>query len=72
MNDENTVSLKVYLMEGKTNIEVRRFEVDHGVITNYDYIRERLQMAIPSLRDKIFRLLWQGENNFFIFIFFAV
>ncbi|GLV39295.1 refractory to sigma P [Carabus blaptoides fortunei] len=63
MHEENTVSLKVYVMEGENNIEIRRFEVDQGVITNYDYIRERFQLAIPKLREKIFKLLWQDNDG---------
>lgn len=63
MQESNSVSLKIYLMEGKNIIEVRRFEVDHGVITNYDYIRERLKIAIPSLREKIFKLLWEDMDG---------
>lgn len=63
MNDENSVSLKVYVMEGENNVEIRRFEVDQGVITNYDYVRERFQMAIPKLREKVFKLLWQDNDG---------
>lgn len=68
MNDENSVSLKVYVMEGENNVEIRRFEVDQGVITNYDYVRERFQMAIPKLREKVFKLLWQGNFTQILYV----
>lgn len=64
MPGENSISFKVYILENNDeSVEVRRFEVDQGVVTNYDYIRERLQYVFPRLRGKVFKILWKDAEN---------
>lgn len=57
-----TVSFKVYLamVEGYTK-EIRRFGIDLDVVTNFLYLREKLQNIFPSIRGKRFTITWKGN-----------
>jgi hypothetical protein len=60
MAQENTVSFKVYLLNDGVN-EVRRFGVDRDVVSNFSYLREKLQAVFPSLRGCDFTVAWRGN-----------
>jgi hypothetical protein len=60
MAQENTVSFKVFLQNEGAN-EVRRFGVDRDVVSNFGYLREKLQAVFPSLRGCIFTVAWRGN-----------
>jgi hypothetical protein len=60
MTQENTVSFKVFLNnEGAS--EVRRFGVDRDVVSNFSYLREKLQAVFPSLHGCDFTVAWRGN-----------
>lgn len=60
MAQENTVSFKVFLDNDGVN-EVRRFGVDRDVVSNFSYLREKLQAVFPSLRGCDFTVAWRGN-----------
>jgi hypothetical protein len=60
MTQENTVSFKVFLHNEGTN-EVRRFGVDRDVVSNFSYLREKLQAVFPSLLGRDFTVTWRGN-----------
>jgi hypothetical protein len=61
MAQENTISFKVFLQNERAN-EVRRFGVDRDVVSNFSYLREKLQVVFPSLRGHDFTVAWKGNN----------
>nr|CAD7203561.1 unnamed protein product [Timema douglasi] len=65
MASEITVSFKVFMShEGSPDKpEVRRFGIDRDVVSNYSYLREKLQSVFPALVGKVFVVSWkvQGE-----------
>lgn len=54
---------KAYLTnQGSTKEEeIRRFSIDSDVVTNYVYLKERLQVVFPSLHGKRFTITWKGK-----------
>jgi hypothetical protein len=42
-------------------VERRRFSVDEGAATSYDYFRAKVVNVIPRLQDQAFRLYWKGR-----------
>jgi hypothetical protein len=44
------------------DVETRRFSVDEGVATSYDYFRAKVVNVMPNLENKAFRLYWKGKN----------
>lgn len=59
-----TVSFKVYLTsEEEEKQEVRRFGVDPDVVTNFLYLREKLQSIFPSVRGRHFTISWKDEDG---------
>lgn len=65
--NSNVVHFKAFLRTDN-NLEARRFFIeDPSVVTNYEYMKEKLRMVYPVLRDIIFRVTWKG---FYILLFF--
>jgi hypothetical protein len=62
MTQENTVSFKVFLQNEGGN-EVRRFGVDRDVVSNFSYLKEKLQAVFPSLHGRDFTVTWKGSQN---------
>lgn len=59
-----TVSFKVYLTaEEESSTEVRRFGVEPDAVTNFLYLREKLQTIFPSLRGKHFTVSWKDADG---------
>ncbi|XP_015111964.1 sequestosome-1 isoform X2 [Diachasma alloeum] len=59
-----TVSFKVYLTsDDEGQEEVRRFGVDPDVVTNFLYLREKLQSIFPSVRGRHFTISWKDEDG---------
>ncbi|XP_057324608.1 sequestosome-1 [Microplitis mediator] len=60
-----TVSFKVYMYhEADTaNQEIRRFGIDADVVTNYLYLREKLQSIFPNIRGKRFEIYWKDADG---------
>lgn len=60
----DVINFKVFLTKetgdssGKT--EIRRFGIDSDVVTNYTYLREKLQTVFPDLRNRRFTIFWKG------------
>lgn len=57
-----TVSFKVYMSAEEGSKEVRRFGVEADAVTNFLYLREKLQTIFPSLRGKHFTVSWKGKH----------
>jgi hypothetical protein len=62
MAQENTVSFKVFL-QNKDASEVRRFGVDRDVVSNFSYLRDKLQTVFLSIRGHDFTVAWKGNQN---------
>lgn len=62
MAQDNTVSFKVFLRNDGVN-EVRRFGVDRDVVSNFSYLREKLQAVFPSLRGCDFTVAWRDSDG---------
>ncbi|XP_043280873.1 sequestosome-1 [Venturia canescens] len=59
-----TVSFKVYLStEEESSKEVRRFGIEPDAVTNFLYLREKLQTLFPSLRGKHFTVSWKDADD---------
>ena len=57
------INFKVYLSREdgtSTTPEVRRFGIDSEVVTDFLYLREKLQAIFPNIREKRFTLSWKG------------
>lgn len=63
-----TVSFKVYMYHeaDTSNQEIRRFGIDADVVTNYLYLREKLQSIFPNIRGKRFEIYWKGNYSLLI------
>lgn len=61
-----TVSFKVYLHHeaDASYQEIRRFGIDSDVVTNYIYLREKLQNIFPNIRGKRFEIFWKGNYTY--------
>nr|CAD7443289.1 unnamed protein product [Timema bartmani] len=65
MASEITVSFKVFMNhEGSPDKpEVRRFGIDRDVVSNYSYLREKLQSVFPALVGKVFVVSWKDSDG---------
>ncbi|XP_018406468.1 PREDICTED: sequestosome-1 isoform X2 [Cyphomyrmex costatus] len=61
----NKLSYKAYLISEDpwTCTEVRRFGIDTDIVTNFVYLREKLQTIFPDLRGKRFSITWKDDEN---------
>lgn len=58
-------TVKAYLMDGERLREIRRFAIDQGASTNYDYLVQKISRMFSSLQGKKFRTYWrdaEGDN----------
>ncbi|XP_067900121.1 sequestosome-1 [Heterodontus francisci] len=57
-------NVKVYLL-GKDEIhrEIRRFTVDHGVSTSFDYLYKKVASVFQSLRSENFQMFYKDEEG---------
>lgn len=72
-----SVDFKVFLKKNNSrnenNVEIRRFAIDADVVTNFTYLREKLQVVFPDIRGKRFTVAWKGNYNIlFANIFFTL
>lgn len=58
---EGTVSVKAYLDASGQNPEIRRFELDSDVSTNFEYLRSKVASIFPSLNQQGFKVFWKGK-----------
>lgn len=59
--NSNSVHFKAFL-RNDNNCEARRFVIeDPSVVTNYEYMKEKLRMVYPVIRETIFRITWKGN-----------
>lgn len=57
------VHFKVFLTDGD-NTEARRFTVDDAsVVTNFLFMKEKLYMVFPVLRESTFRITWRDQDG---------
>ncbi|OXU23454.1 hypothetical protein TSAR_001638 [Trichomalopsis sarcophagae] len=61
------VHFKVFLRKNNSrndnHAEIRRFAIDTDVVTNFTYLREKLQTVFPDLRGKRFTITWKDFEN---------
>ncbi|XP_001608187.1 sequestosome-1 [Nasonia vitripennis] len=61
------VDFKVFLRKNNSrndnHAEIRRFAIDADVVTNFTYLREKLQTVFPDLRGKRFTITWKDFEN---------
>ncbi|KAK0091817.1 hypothetical protein PV326_002662 [Microctonus aethiopoides] len=62
---EGTVGFKVYLSdeENSSKQEVRRFGIDSDVVTNFLYLRKKLENIFPSVRGKRYIINWKDTDG---------
>lgn len=59
----NAINFKVFLRD-ENNLEARRFTVeDASAITNFMFMKEKLQMVFPVLREATFRVTWKDGDG---------
>ena len=51
-----------------TKKEVRRFGVEADVVTNFMYLREKVQTIFPALRGRHFTIFWKGMSAILIYL----
>lgn len=57
------VNFKVYLTKENAPMartEVRRFGIDSDIVSDFQYLREKLQTIFPNIRGKRFSVGWKG------------
>lgn len=59
MSRNDLVSFKVFLKHGN-DVEVRRFSVETDAVTNFIFLKEKLQSLFPILRDGDYKITWEG------------
>ncbi|XP_067001198.2 sequestosome-1 isoform X2 [Anabrus simplex] len=63
MAQENTVSFKVFLQLAGEKPEVRRFGIDRDVVSNFSYLKEKLQTVFPTLKSKEIIVSWKDDEG---------
>lgn len=57
-------NVKVYLLgKDETNREIRRFTVDHGVSTSFEYLYKKVASVFQSLRSENFQMYYKDEEG---------
>lgn len=60
----DAINFKVFLTKEnaleESKPEIRRFSIDFDVVTNFTYLREKLQAIFPDLKGKRFTIAWKG------------
>lgn len=69
MTAENSVPFKVFLVQNDIETEIRRFSVSKDVVTSYVYLKQKLEMVFPSLREHPFIISWRGIILFILFVY---
>merc|ERR1712227_450024 len=60
----DNVSFKVYLKTGEEQEEeVRRFVIDKGASTSYDYLVGKLEVVFPQIKTSTFSIHWTDEDG---------
>lgn len=55
------LSVKAYLLLYPEQQEIRRFTIDEGASSNYDYLLTKIRTVFPGIRNKPLRLFWKGN-----------
>ncbi|XP_073988647.1 uncharacterized protein isoform X5 [Rhodnius prolixus] len=63
MTAENSVPFKVFLVQNDIETEIRRFSVSKDVVTSYVYLKQKLEMVFPSLREHPFIISWRDREG---------
>jgi len=57
------INFKIFLRNGATT-EARRFSVDDAsVITNFLFMKEKIQTVFPVLREAVYKVTWKDSDN---------
>ena len=60
----DNVSFKVYLKTGEEQEEeVRRFVIDKGASTSFDYLVGKLEVVFPQIKTSTFSIHWTDEDG---------
>ena len=60
----NVINFKVFLTKDnadESKPEIKKFSIDNDVVSNYVYLREKLQDVFPKIRGKHFTITWKGK-----------
>ena len=60
----DVINFKVFLTKDnadESKPEIKRFSIDNDVVSNYVYLREKLQVVFPKIRGKHFTITWKGN-----------
>lgn len=62
-----SVTIKAYLL-GKDDVhkEIRRFAVDEGVSTSFEYLTNKVVDVFSNLRNIGFQMYYRGELSLFV------
>lgn len=61
MSRNDLVNFKVFLKQGD-NVEVRRLSIEADAVTNFVFLKEKLQSLFPILREADYRITWKGKR----------
>lgn len=61
MSRNDLVNFKAFLKH-KDDVEVRRFSVETDAVTNFVFLKEKLQSLFPVLRENDYKITWKGKN----------
>lgn len=64
MSRNDLVNFKVFFRR-EDDVEVRRFSVEADAVTNFIFLREKLQSLFPVLREVDFKVTWKGRSVIF-------
>jgi len=59
----DNVSFKVYMKTGEGEEEVRRFVIDKGASTSYDYLVGKLEVVFPQIKTSAFTVSWTDDDG---------
>lgn len=64
-----SVTVKAYRYSGKIGLsdpEIRRFTIDHGAASSYDYLKGKVANVYPDLSNGNFKLFWKDAEGDFV------
>lgn len=56
-----SLAFKCYLKTNGQEAEIRRFTVDHDVVGNFTYLKEKIRSIYPQLLRENFNLMYTGK-----------
>ncbi|KAL4716535.1 hypothetical protein ACJJTC_010199 [Scirpophaga incertulas] len=61
---DNQVPFKVFLFwNDSSKPEVRRFTIDAAMVSNFDYLNNKLHCVCPGLKGAVYAVTWEDEDS---------